>query len=155
MRNLYDFLRYEPINLKAASTLIYYEKLLDVEYNLLLKKQVARFFLFEKANPFRIVGTVAFRSFNEAPHLLSCQIGYKIDQDCRRRGYAREAISTGCDIMFHDRGLHRIEAMVLPDNIASCRLLEGLGFEREGLMKSKIRLNGEWKDHYLYALVNV
>lgn len=154
VRNLRDFMKYEPLDPRAASTLVYYESLLDIEYDLLLKKEVIRFFLFDRANPLSIVGTIAFRSISLAPHLLCAQIGYKIDKNCRRRGYAREAISTGCDIMFNDLKLHRIEASVLPDNIASCRLLEGLGFEQEGLMKSKIRLNGTWKDHYLYSLIN-
>lgn len=153
-RNLLDFAQYEPLNMKSATTLIYYESLLDVELDLLLKREVARYFLFEKSNPFRIVGTIAFRNFNFAPHIMSCVVGYKIDKQFRRRGYAREAIYTGCDIMFHDEHLHRIEATVLPDNIASSRLLEGLGFVREGLMQKKIKLNGTWRDHYLYALVN-
>lgn len=153
-RNLLDFAQYEPLDMKSAVTLIYYESLLDVELELLLKHEVARYFLFEKSNPFRIVGTIAFRNFNYAPHLMSCQVGYKIDRDFRRRGFAREAIYTGCDVMFHDEKLHRIEATVLPDNFASCRLLEGLGFVREGLLRGKIKLNGVWTDHYLYALVN-
>ncbi len=153
VRNLKDFMRYEPLDPRSASTLVYYESLLDIEYELLLRKEVIRFFLFEKANPLKIVGTVAFRNISFAPHLLSAQVGYKIDRASRRRGFAREALSTGCDIMLNDLGLHRIEATVLPDNEASCRLLEGLGFEREGLLKSKIRLNGVWKDHLIYALV--
>ena len=49
--------------------------------------------------------------------------------------------------------LHRIEAACIPDNLRSLRLLEKAGFQREGLLRSYLRINGVWQDHYLYALV--
>ena len=49
--------------------------------------------------------------------------------------------------------LHRIEAACIPDNLRSLRLLEKAGFQREGLLRSYLRINGMWQDHYLYALV--
>ena len=152
--NLKDFARYEPIDFKSARTLVYYEKLLDVERDLFVRGEALRFYLFEKHNPFQIVGTVSFRDINYASYQLSAKIGYKIDRRFRRRGYAREAITTGCNALFLEEHLHRIEATVLPDNIASQKLLEGLGFEREGYLRQEIRLNGKWHDHILYSLLN-
>ncbi len=153
LRNLMDFAQYEPIDLTAAATLSYHERLLDVEYDLICKDQLVRFFLFEKNNPFQIVGTVSFRNFSRVGHLKSCQIGYKVDGGFRRRGFATEALYVTCREMLVTERLHRIEAWVLPFNIPSCGLLEKLGFEREGLMREKVMINGVWEDHYLYALV--
>ncbi|UTI85508.1 GNAT family N-acetyltransferase [Mammaliicoccus sciuri] len=47
-----------------------------------------------------------------------------------------------------------MEAGVQPTNIGSVRVLEKAGMIREGLNRSNVRINGEWKDHYLYAIVN-
>ena len=48
-------------------------------------------------------------------------------------------------------GLHRIEAACIPENVRSVRVLEKAGFRREGLLRSYLRINGFWQDHYLYA----
>ena len=152
--NLRDFAKYEPIDIKAAKTLVYYEKLLEVEQEMFLAKEAIRFYLFEKYNPFQIVGTVSFREISFAPYRLSAKIGYKIDHRFRRRGYATEAITAACHAMFVEEKLHRIEATVLPDNTASQRLLEGLGFAFEGRLRDEIRLNGQWRDHLVYGLLN-
>jgi ribosomal-protein-alanine N-acetyltransferase len=49
--------------------------------------------------------------------------------------------------------LHRVEAACIPDNIRSIRVLEKAGFQREGLLRSYLRINGAWQDHYLYARI--
>jgi [ribosomal protein S5]-alanine N-acetyltransferase len=49
--------------------------------------------------------------------------------------------------------LHRIEAAAQPENIGSVRLLERCGFEREGLARRYLKINGEWQDHLLFALL--
>ena len=48
--------------------------------------------------------------------------------------------------------LHRLEAACLPANIASIRLLQRTGFEREGFAKSYLKINGHWEDHILWGL---
>ena len=49
--------------------------------------------------------------------------------------------------------LHRIEAACIPGNKRSIRVLEKAGFTREGLLRSYLKINGGWQDHYLYALI--
>ena len=49
--------------------------------------------------------------------------------------------------------LHRMEAQVQPENTASRKLLEGLGFVREGVKRKSVKLHGVWKDHEVYALL--
>jgi [ribosomal protein S5]-alanine N-acetyltransferase len=49
--------------------------------------------------------------------------------------------------------LHRIEAATLAHNDASIRVLERNGFEREGFARSYLKINGEWRDHILFAMI--
>ena len=57
------------------------------------------------------------------------------------------------DEAFHVLDLHRIEAGVQPHNIGSIRVLEKAGFQKEGLSRQNVKINGEWKDHYLFAIL--
>ena len=68
----------------------------------------------------------------------------------RHQGYMHEAISF-CDQRIFESGIHRIEAYVLPSNQHSIDLLQGLGYEREGLLHDKAFLNGKYIDDVLLA----
>jgi ribosomal-protein-alanine N-acetyltransferase len=50
-------------------------------------------------------------------------------------------------------GLHRVFALVDPDNGASVRLLERLGFRREGQMRKDSLIRGTWRDSLIYAML--
>jgi ribosomal-protein-alanine N-acetyltransferase len=56
--------------------------------------------------------------------------------------------------MFDDLGLHRIMAGYLPHNKRSGKLLDRLGFEKEGLARKYLKINGRWEDHLLTSLIN-
>jgi ribosomal-protein-alanine N-acetyltransferase len=56
------------------------------------------------------------------------------------------------DHCFGHVGLHRIEATVRPENTASRRVLEKLGFREEGLFRRYLNVDGAWRDHLCYAL---
>jgi len=64
-----------------------------------------------------------------------------------------EAVGLVCDFAFDTLRLHRIEAACIPDNVRSVRVLEKAGFQREGLLRAYLRINGSWQNHYLYALI--
>ncbi len=81
------------------------------------------------------------------------QIGYWIGQRYAGRGLMLEALGLLVAHAFETLRLHRIEAACIPDNQRSIRLLEKAGFRREGLLRSYLRINGIWQDHFLYALV--
>ncbi len=74
-------------------------------------------------------------------------LGYKVDARHARRGYMFEAIGEVLSYVFNTLDLHRIEANVMPNNIASRALLEKLGFCDEGLAKSYLKIQGRWEDH--------
>ena len=65
-----------------------------------------------------------------------------------------EALKAAIPNVFQTHGLHRIMANYQPDNLRSEILLRRLGFEREGLAKSYLKINGRWTDHVLTSLIN-
>jgi len=55
---------------------------------------------------------------------------------------------------FEELELNRVMANYIPSNLRSEGLLEGLGFEREGLARKYLCINGKWEDHVLTSLIN-
>jgi len=114
-----------------------------------------KLFIFEREDTklTRIIGDISFSNIILGV-LRSCFVGYKIDRQENGKGYMTEALAHAIQYMFEVRQLHRIEANIMPRNIASQRVVEKLGFEREGLSKSYLKINGVWEDHLRYALIN-
>ncbi len=80
-------------------------------------------------------------------------LGYWIGQPHAGKGHMTAALAT---LQIHARNtlkLHRLEAACLPRNAPSMRLLERAGFDREGLARSYLRINGVWEDHVLWGRV--
>ena len=144
------FEKYEPLLGDDFYTLEHQQKLLEFEYKNILNLSMIRYWIFEKDDPSQIIGTVSLRNIIR-PIYASCTIGYKMDRDHMNMGYCSEAISAIIPHAIEELGMHRIEAIVMPDNAPSIHLLEKLGFEREGLLRDKIMLQGKRKDHFMYA----
>jgi ribosomal-protein-alanine N-acetyltransferase len=83
----------------------------------------------------------------------SAQIGYWTGERHAGKGYMQDAVATLLDHAFGTMRLHRVEAACIPGNARSIRVLEKAGFEREGLLRSYLRINGIWQDHYIYARI--
>ena len=84
----------------------------------------------------------------------SCTLGYWVGAAHARQGYMTAAVRAVIPFVFDSLELHRLEAACLPTNTASMRLLERVGFKREGLARRYLRINGDWRDHVLYALLD-
>jgi [ribosomal protein S5]-alanine N-acetyltransferase len=80
-------------------------------------------------------------------------LGYWIGEPHARQGYMTDAIETTVAFAFESLQLHRLEAACLPSNTASQGVLRKLGFRQEGYARRYLRINGEWCDHLLYALL--
>jgi len=80
-------------------------------------------------------------------------IGYIVNPARQREGVAYEAVSAMLNFCFGDLGLHRVQAFIHPDNTASRRLVEKLGFHCEGRLRDNLRVGEEWRDDMLYALL--
>ncbi len=83
----------------------------------------------------------------------SGQIGYWMGEPFAGRGLMAEAVRLVVGHCFGPLRLHRIEAACIPGNERSVRVLEKAGFTREGLLRSYLKINGLWQDHYLYSLI--
>ena len=79
-------------------------------------------------------------------------IGYWIDESFAGRGIIPTALAMAVDHCFRSVGLHRLEASIRPENAASRRVVEKLGFREEGIRIRQLHINGQWRDHICYAV---
>ena len=99
----------------------------------------------------RVIGTVTLASI-DLEHKRA-EIGFMLARDRWRQGYMSEALSAVLDHAFDSMDLARIEADVDPDNEASLRLLERLGFQREGYLRERWRVGGGVQDTVMLGLL--
>jgi len=92
------------------------------------------------------VGAIARGSANSA------YLGYWIARRFAGRGIMPTALAMVIDHCFGDAGLHRVEANIRPENAASRRVVEKLGFRLEGTRERYIHIAGAWCDHLSYAM---
>lgn len=130
----------------------YQKMLLEAEYNEIIRSKMLRYYLFLQQDAGRIIGSVCASGIRYGA-FESCSIGYKLDKNFCGQGIAREAVEKLVDILFEEYHLHRVEAMVHPQNVRSIALLHALSFQREGLSKDAAKLNGRWEDMYRYARI--
>ena len=83
----------------------------------------------------------------------SGSVGYWVDEQVAGRGVAPTALALVIDHCFAEAGLHRVEADVRPENLKSIRVMEKLGFAREGLHRRMLFIDGDWRDHVSWALL--
>lgn len=81
----------------------------------------------------------------------TCMIGYWMGERFAGHGHMFAALKIAIPYIFKGLELHRIEAACIPENEKSIRLLEKAGFEREGLLRQYLKINGQWRDHVLYS----
>lgn len=79
-------------------------------------------------------------------------VGYWVDQALAGRGVIPTALALAVDHCFFVLGLHRIEVNIRPENRASLRVVEKLGFRPEGLRVRYLHIDGAWRDHLTFAL---
>ncbi len=84
--------------------------------------------------------------------LRSAWIGYWVSSELAGGGVATAAVALATDHAFTEGRLHRLEATVRPENVASLRVLGKAGYRREGLFRRYLEVQGEWRDHLCYAL---
>jgi ribosomal-protein-alanine N-acetyltransferase len=84
----------------------------------------------------------------------AASIGYWMGAPFAGQGLMTDAVRTIGHFAFEVLRLHRLEAACLPSNVASQRVLEKAGFKREGLARRYLKINGQWQDHDLFALLS-
>lgn len=83
----------------------------------------------------------------------ACSLGYWMGQPYAGQGHMTAGVRAVLPFVFGTLRLRRIEAACLPTNMPSRRLLERVGFEREGYARRYLCIDGQWQDHLLYALL--
>jgi RimJ/RimL family protein N-acetyltransferase len=99
----------------------------------------------------QVIGTVTL-AWIEREHRRS-EVGFALAQPAWGHGYATEAVARLIEYAFDDLELHRLGADVDPRNEPSIRLLERLGFQREGLLRERYHLAGEIQDSLIMGLL--
>jgi ribosomal-protein-alanine N-acetyltransferase len=100
-----------------------------------------------------VLGTCNYTNFVRGA-FHACHLGYQLAAAHEGRGLMTEALRATNDFAFRTLRLHRIMANYRPENARSARLLERLGFAREGLARDYLFIDGAWRDHVLASLVN-
>ena len=100
-----------------------------------------------------ILGTCNYTNVVRGP-FLACNLGYQVARSHQGLGLMSEALRATNAFVFEEMKLHRIMANYRPENTRSGRLLERLGFAREGLARDYLFIDGAWRDHVLTALTN-
>lgn len=109
------------------------------------------FFLFDKQER-NLLGGISLSNIRRGAAQTGT-IGYWMGEKYAGRGAMFDALQCVIPFAFDTLRLHRLEAACIPSNKRSVRLLEKAGFEREGLLRSYLCINGSWHDHYLYARI--
>lgn len=97
------------------------------------------------------MGTCGFHCWDQVNNCAD--IGYDLEKKYWKKGYMKEALNKILRFGFNKMQLNRVQAFVALENKASCRLLESLGFKREGIIRENHFYRGKYYDHYCYSLL--
>jgi ribosomal-protein-alanine N-acetyltransferase len=97
-----------------------------------------------------IIGTVGFNNFTKNHR---ANIGYDLQADYWRKGYATEALKAVISFGFNELQVNRIEAEVMQGNTASEKLLARLRFTKEGILRQWMYWNDQYYDMSMFSLL--
>ncbi|MFD1737975.1 GNAT family N-acetyltransferase [Bacillus salitolerans] len=144
--------RYEPLRDEAYYTLE--KRAIEIEENYKDASNGRGYswgIFIDKGNT--LIGDISLYGVKPTP-FSSGSVGYSIDYDQAGNGYATEALRLVLAFAFDYAQLHRVQAGAALDNEGSIRVLEKVGFIQEGISRKNLKINGEWKDHYQYAIID-
>lgn len=98
----------------------------------------------------RLIGGIGLNRVNRGVEQTGV-IGYWCRRDDMRNGYTIEAINRILEFSFEDLKLNRVQASCMPENIAGLKTLEKAGFQKEGLARQYLKIQGEWTDHFIFS----
>ena len=100
----------------------------------------------------KIIGRVSFFNFAYGG-MMSCACGYHLDKDHTGKGYMTEALKSAMAFVFDEYKMHRIEAFIVPENEPSLNLVKRVGFHYEGKRMSYMHINGRYRDHEAFYML--
>lgn len=108
------------------------------------------FMLALREEPARFVGKIALNGIMRGA-MHGAYLGYWMDVDHQSDGLCTEGIRAVLDFAFETAALHRVQAAIMPRNVKSLRVVEKIGFRREGYAVRYLQIAGRWEDHILFA----
>ena len=149
-----EFLRpFEPSRSEDFFTLASQREALKREMAQRAERSGFRFYIAPAGAPEKIIGAIGLNNVVWGA-FRSAFLGYKLDAAYVGRGYMTMAVGMVVGYAFAKLELHRVEANVMPRNLASLRVLEKNQFVNEGLSKYYLRINGVWEDHIHMVKIN-
>jgi [ribosomal protein S5]-alanine N-acetyltransferase len=100
-----------------------------------------------------IVGFININEIVRGPYQRGT-LGYGAFKPTARQGYMYEGFALLFRFAFYELKLHRLEAEIQPENIASLNLVKKLGFQYEGLSPGLVLINEQWRDHQRWAITS-
>ena len=88
-----------------------------------------------------------------APYMEMLEIGYGLVASERGKGFGTEAAQLVVDYLFLTKNVARIQATTHPKNAISQRVLEKVGFRREGILRKPHLIRGEWTDLFIFSIL--
>lgn len=111
------------------------------------------FFVFDrKTND--LLGGCQLSNIRQGAAQSAVSLGYWMGKAHAGKGLMTDAVTTLVRYAFDRLAFHRIEAACLPTNTASRRVLTKAGFTAEGTARKYLKINGEWQDHLLFAIID-
>ncbi len=110
------------------------------------------FFIFDRATG-ALIGGVTLSNVRRGV-AQACALGYWAGEAHAGKGFVSDAVRAVLPFCFDTLRLHRVEAACIEDNEASQHVLHACGFRREGVARSYLRIQGRWRDHLLFAVVD-
>jgi len=96
-----------------------------------------------------VIGDIGIHFMDEH----QCEIGCTLSKEKQGKGYATEGLKGVIAFLFNDLNKHRIITSIDPRNTDSIKLVERLGFRKEGHFKKSLLLRDEWVDDVVYAIL--
>ncbi|KPC28327.1 Ribosomal protein alanine acetyltransferase [Pseudomonas syringae pv. cilantro] len=113
----------------------------------------AVFFLVTEPEDGELLGRCSYTNIVRGA-FQACNLGFSLAETAQGRGLMKRALDVTNRYCYEQMGLHRIMANHMPANVRSERLLQSLGFEKEGYARAYLKIAGVWEDHVLRALIN-
>lgn len=142
---------YEPIRPEEYYSNKFWEsRILEIKETELFDRNL-QLFLIDSTQS--VIGYLQFSNIVRGA-FQACHLGFLLAEMEQGKGFMFEALNAAIHYMFNERNIHRIMANYLVKNIRSERLLMKLNFEKEGLAKDYLLINGKWQNHMLTSLIN-
>lgn len=152
-RNRSAFAPFDPVQPEEFFTAEGQRERLEWDMSQAEEGRCFRFLLVRPRQPGKIVGLVGLNEIVRGA-FQSCFLSYKVDHTLWGQGYGSEAIDAVTGWGFRTLGLHRVEANIMPRNLASRRAAEKAGFWEEGLSRHYLKISGRWEDHLHLVRLN-